>query len=1763
MAGYSKISATSTLVQIKPPTKSLPHSVYQITESDQKIYIPTFLNKFRVIGCVDSGSDLTLIQTSLFKKIFGSSTKLDTSDITHITSFSNHTLTIQGKIQYRIRLHNKHPGIPVNIYVVPDIPNVPTLLLGNDMLKSGLGLIAYTGTLDSPLPEVIFKYPEYYACTVYYEKPSNSLTCMCNYELDPYETMDVMFELNPAAPVIKTDYILITSQQWGQINIIPSKSDLEFDYSKDCYLASGRIANLTNKHIKGTVTGKIELVNTFKAIPLTTQHRIRLKHALKNNPVGREVLPIDCYNHINIPIVTVNNINLKIGDELKISDFDLADTVMSKEPDYTGEAKINDDIIETQGLDIPTIVYKNAAEAIDLTLFSEEIRPYIEDIFIKKYPEVVALHSLDAGNISLTLGLTQLRLREGEVLPRSKRIFHVSPTDQRHLDDICELLIKFGYIMRAPVLPNGNHLYGMSAYLIPRSKPNCLGRLIVDFSPVNQLIQSPPNVIPEISATLQFLQGKALYSSLDLKYAYMALRIDEDSRPLTTFLTPTGSFQWLSLPTGAANSPAYFTDACDKILHSEPVRDENGNPIYETKNIVKLKRDPLKLVTNYFDDILITSILKPTYKETVKAHFKEVEKVISRLAFHHTKVSVVKCEFAKSKILFLGWWISHDYILADPRRIEKVKDFKFPESKKNARAFLGLVNSLRRVTNLDIIKELSILSPLTSSKAIFQPTTAQRAAFEKVKKMLISEPLFTNLIDEKAEKYLWVDAATSSGVLGAVLAQKKMGKLGEKFIPECLDLDDEVHRIIFDKELKYEPAMLYTCIPNPMPKPSHTRTIPPKITLEDKLLGFTPANINDSFFWSTISIFILYGCKVPNSTLELRKMAMKNLRKGILNNKLKDFVFKLNYENYSQFVTDFLEGKVGMDPELLLAESLAQAMHRPMVIISSLKKHNGCKIFQFNWESDKPPLVYGLYQRDQHEIFKPFFHNKHVEFKLDVLKGKIQIIAYMAKTVPETFKSRPILDLEVFAILTALHNLQRFISGVKVTLLSDSRVLFYLFSPKVGNSSVKIKRWCLKLLSDYPLVNLHFVKTTENLADFLTREGMLTGDLEKLNIHDVTITNFHEKLPKETFTLAEWIVFVENHPEYLTINTEFATKTALTINKGLENIKDTITPIDILKDKLSRAKIVQRQKIEFADIYSNCLASQDFEYTTEHAQVPIKYKLVSDLLMVYEDFYKILMPPSMIGLLLSHTHLIGHKGLTRMLCDLESYSFHNKYTVVKQFVTCCYSCFLTQTGTKKSKIGIYPTPTAPFQEISMDLAENLNQTGGYSHLLVVQCILTDFTIIAPLKSKSSSEVTRVLLYNVLQNFNVHKIHSDNGPAFRSKSWLEIMAALNITIINTSALHPAGRGQIERLVGTIKLMMKKMLATKPTFNWEYIPYLVAKILNNTISPKTNFTPAQMVFGYESNDPTFNLEIIAPPHALVKNHRIHIDKLSADIKEMTNSARDRLTQLKLITNEKLNKNKVTKSFKVNDYVFVLDRANIPGNPRPLHTKLQPSPYIVVRPLFTTTLVKRLADGFITLYSNNDLKVYKGGSPLFKDLPPEISKILLHSFTDLLASDLTTITKFDNLDIPTGIQLYDPLSHDNEIDQDQLDHDNDQIKLLSNVEKTDNNLSNIVDEFEPEKEPTDDIDPVDDPDIDNIVKNLNDDQLLEDLKELQTKNIIETQEVGNDSEESEEEAEPEATAEEETEQQPLSPSGNINPRRSSRLKSVKFPRNPDFYY
>ena len=147
------------------------------TRQSKKIYIPVYLNKFRIVGCLDSGSDVTIMQESLFNQIFKKSMKINQSEVTHIVTFSDDTVNVLGEKTAYVKLEANHPGILMSICIIKDIPNVPSLLLGSDLLELGLGSISYNGDPHNPSPQVTFKAPIYVKCKTFFEASRDIYTC--------------------------------------------------------------------------------------------------------------------------------------------------------------------------------------------------------------------------------------------------------------------------------------------------------------------------------------------------------------------------------------------------------------------------------------------------------------------------------------------------------------------------------------------------------------------------------------------------------------------------------------------------------------------------------------------------------------------------------------------------------------------------------------------------------------------------------------------------------------------------------------------------------------------------------------------------------------------------------------------------------------------------------------------------------------------------------------------------------------------------------------------------------------------------------------------------------------------------------------------------------------------------------------------------------------------------------------------------------------------------------------------------------------------------------------------------------------------------------------------------------------------------------------------------------------------------------------------------------------------------------------------------
>ncbi|MFN9944322.1 MAG: hypothetical protein ACK56I_33115, partial [bacterium] len=114
---------------------------------------------------------------------------------------------------------------------------------------------------------------------------------------------------------------------WDEINIPPSRTDIEFYATRDYYVGNAQVRNNTDQPFKGIVRGKYELITSYDVVPIKTNDRSGLTSLLTQFPFGREILPVGdrVYVHTPSPVIYQNTVSHS-GD-MQVSDLDLADTI--------------------------------------------------------------------------------------------------------------------------------------------------------------------------------------------------------------------------------------------------------------------------------------------------------------------------------------------------------------------------------------------------------------------------------------------------------------------------------------------------------------------------------------------------------------------------------------------------------------------------------------------------------------------------------------------------------------------------------------------------------------------------------------------------------------------------------------------------------------------------------------------------------------------------------------------------------------------------------------------------------------------------------------------------------------------------------------------------------------------------------------------------------------------------------------------------------------------------------------------------------------------------------------------------------------------------------------------------------------------------------------------------------------------------------------------------------------------------------------------
>ena len=237
-------------------------------------------------------------------------------------------------------------------------------------------------------------------------------------------------------------------------------------------------------------------------------------------------------------------------------------------------------------------------------------------------------------------------------------------------------------------------------------------RLCVDFRKVNELQQEVITAgktkgqislhpLPKIDEMYAKLKGAKVFSTIDLRTGYHHITLGKSSRAKTAFVTPFGKYEFLMVPFGVAQAPAYFQLLMNKVL------------------------DGLDFAMTYLDDIII-------FSSNGLEHLEHLKEVFHRLREADLKMKCSKCDFFKSEIHYLGHLISAEGIRPLPNKLDCIRNMLVPKDVKEIKQFLGLTSYYRKFVSrfADISRPLTTL---TKKDTKFERTPACQRSFNLLK----------------------------------------------------------------------------------------------------------------------------------------------------------------------------------------------------------------------------------------------------------------------------------------------------------------------------------------------------------------------------------------------------------------------------------------------------------------------------------------------------------------------------------------------------------------------------------------------------------------------------------------------------------------------------------------------------------------------------------------------------------------------------------------------------------------------------------------------------------------------------------------------------------------------------------------------------------------------------------------------------------------------------------------------------------------------
>jgi hypothetical protein len=165
-------------------------------------------------------------------------------------------------------------------------------------------------------------------------------------------------------------------------------------------------------------------------------------------------------------------------------------------------------------------------------------------------------------------------------------------------------------------------------------------RMCGDFKNLNNVTIKNKYPLPRIQDLFDQVHGASVFSKIDLRSLYHQIKIKPEDVPKTTFVSRYGYHEYLVVPFGLTNAPAFFMNLMNKIFI--PYLD--------------------KFVIVFIDDILI-------YSKDKEEHAKHLRIALQVLREHQLYAKFSKCVFWLDQVEFLGHVIIKEGIVVNPSKV--------------------------------------------------------------------------------------------------------------------------------------------------------------------------------------------------------------------------------------------------------------------------------------------------------------------------------------------------------------------------------------------------------------------------------------------------------------------------------------------------------------------------------------------------------------------------------------------------------------------------------------------------------------------------------------------------------------------------------------------------------------------------------------------------------------------------------------------------------------------------------------------------------------------------------------------------------------------------------------------------------------------------------------------------------------------------------------------------------------------------------------